>query len=65
MSEQSLKEVAIALFWASISHFEDDTARESLQLLRDMLDTRAIRDPAARDVLSTIIRNSRLPAQSC
>jgi hypothetical protein len=60
MTEQSIKEIAAALFWALSSHFDDDSVAASLHLMRDMLATRAVNDDAACSVLKAIITNARL-----
>lgn len=62
MTEQSIKEIAAALFWALSSHFDDDSTAESLHLLGDMIDTRAVKDEAACSVLRAIITNAKLAA---
>ena len=58
-SYQATKEVAGAIFYALLSLYDDAAERESVQLLTDMLETGAVRDPAARSILRSIARNSR------
>jgi hypothetical protein len=55
---QALKEVAAGVFFAMLSLYDDAAERESVQLLRDMVSTGAIKHPVARSVLSSIARNS-------
>jgi hypothetical protein len=59
MLDQTTKEVAGAIFYALLSLYDDAAERESVQLLTDMLETGAVRDPAARSILRSIARNSR------
>jgi hypothetical protein len=56
---QTTKEVAGAIFYALLSLYDDAAERESIQLLRDMVSTGAIKDPMARDVLRSIARSSK------
>ena len=57
---QTTKEVASAIFYAMLSLYDDDAERESIQLLRDAVDTGAVRDPIARSILTSIVRSSKL-----
>jgi hypothetical protein len=58
-SYQTTKEAVGAIFFALLSLYDDAAERESVQLLNDMLETGAVRDPAARSILQSIARNSR------
>ena len=57
---QAMKETAAGIFFAMLSLYDDDAERESIQLLKDMVSTGAIKDPIARSILSSIARNSRV-----
>jgi hypothetical protein len=57
-SYQATKEVAGAIFYALLSLYDDAAERESVELLTDMLETGAVRDPAARSILRSIVRSS-------
>jgi hypothetical protein len=57
---QTTKEAVGAIFFALLSLYDDAAERESVQLLNDMLETGAVRDPAARSILRSITRNSRV-----
>ena len=59
MPDQTTQEVAGAIFYALLSLYDDAAERESIQLLADMLETGAVRDPAARSILRSITRSSR------
>ena len=59
MHDQTIKEVAGAIFYALLSLYDDAAERESVQLLTDMLETGAVRDPTARSILRSITKNSR------
>jgi hypothetical protein len=61
-SYQATKEVAGAIFYALLSLYDDAAERESVQLLADMLETGAVRDPAARSILRSITRHSKVAA---
>ena len=61
---QAMKEVAAGVFFAMLSLYDDDAERESVQLLKDMVSTGAIKHPVARSVLSSIARNSLGSRQS-
>lgn len=58
---QTTKEVAGAIFYALLSLYDDAAERESMQLLRDAVATGAVKDPIARSILSSIVRNSKVP----
>jgi hypothetical protein len=60
--EQSLKETAGTIFYALASLFDDDAKHEAVLLLRDAVETGAVRDPAAADILLAIVRNSKVAA---
>ena len=62
MFDQTTREVAGAIFFALLSLYDDAAERESVQLLKDMLETGAVRDPTARDILRSITRSSKVPA---
>ncbi len=59
---QTLKEVASGVFYAMLSLYDDAAERESIQLLRDMVATVAVKDPIAQSILASIARNSRASA---
>jgi hypothetical protein len=59
MHDQTTREVAGAIFYALLSLYDDAAERESVQLLTDMLETGAVRDPVARSILRGITRSSR------
>lgn len=58
---QAIKEVAAGVFYAMLSLYDDAAERESVQLLKDMVATGAIKHPVARSILTSIVRNSRVP----
>jgi hypothetical protein len=51
MSEQTVKEVAGAIFYSLISLYDHDAASESMKLLSAAIDTQNVRDPAARKII--------------
>ncbi len=57
---QTIKEVAAGVFYAMLSLYDDAAERESVQLLKDMVSTGAIKDPIACSILNSIARNSRV-----
>jgi hypothetical protein len=59
---QTTKEVAAAIFYALLSLYDDAAERESTQLLRDAVTTGAVKDPIARSILTSIVRNSKAAA---
>ncbi len=59
---QTTKEVAGAIFYAMLSLYDDAAERERIQLLRDAVETGAVKDPIARSILTTIVSNSKLEA---
>ena len=61
-SYQTTKEAMGAIFYAMLSLYDDAAERESIQLLKDMIETGAVRDPAARSILRSIVRSSKLEA---
>ena len=56
---QTTKEVASAIFYALLSLYDDAAERESTQLLRDAVDTGAVKDPIARSILNSIVSSSK------
>jgi len=60
MLDQTTKEVAGAIFYALLSLYDDAAERESIQLLRDAVETGAVKDPVARSILQSIVRSSPL-----
>jgi hypothetical protein len=54
--------VASAIFYALLSLYDDAAERESTQLLRDAVDTGAVKDPIARSILNSIVSSSKLEA---
>jgi hypothetical protein len=56
---QTIKEACGAIFFAMLSLYDDAAERESVTLLRDMVATGCIRDPGARSILTSIVRNSK------
>jgi hypothetical protein len=61
--EQTLKETTPGrppIFYALLSLFDEHAQREAVQLLRDAVETGAVRDPAAADILLAIVRNSEV-----
>jgi len=59
---QAMKEVAGAIFYAMLSLYDDAAERENIQLLRDAVDTGAVKDPIARSILNSIVSSSRVAA---
>jgi chorismate mutase len=59
MYDQCIREIAGGLFYAMLSLYDDDCERESVQRLRDLIETGAARDPLAREIFRSIVRNSR------
>jgi hypothetical protein len=56
------REVAGAIFYAMLSLYDDAAERESIHLLRDAVDTGAVKDPIARSILASIVRSSKVAA---
>jgi hypothetical protein len=56
---QTTREVAGAIFYAMLSLYDDAAERESIQLLRDAVNTGAVKDPIARSILTSIVRSSK------
>jgi chorismate mutase len=59
MYDQCIREIAGGLFYALLGFHDNEWEEESIQRLRDVLDTGLARDPLARDIFRAIVRNSR------
>jgi hypothetical protein len=57
MYDQCIREIAGGLFYAWLSLYDDDCQRESIQRLRELVETGAVRDPLARETFQSIVRN--------
>jgi hypothetical protein len=58
MHEQTVKEVAGAIFYSLLSLYDDQAMHESTKLLKAAADTGCVRDPAAKDILRSIARSA-------
>jgi hypothetical protein len=58
-THQAVKETCAAIFYAMLSLYDDAAERESIQLLRDLVASGGIRHPSAREILTSIVRNSK------